>query len=211
MKKTLHIISHTHWDREWYMSFEQHRMRLVELMDTLIDKMENDERYKYFHLDGQTIIIDDYLEIKPEMRERLYALIKSGRIQVGPWYILQDEYLTSGESNIRNMIEGLKFCKENGIDPVMSGYMPDAFGNISQMPQILAGFKIDNAIFGRGQGQILFDNKVPEDGTINDKELIWQGADGTTVIGVMFRDWYNNASELPCGDEQIVGDRYKGL
>jgi hypothetical protein len=66
MKKTLHIISHTHWDREWYMSFEQHRMRLVELMDTLIEKMENDERYKFFHLDGQTIIIDDYLEIKPK-------------------------------------------------------------------------------------------------------------------------------------------------
>lgn len=210
MKKTLHIISHTHWDREWYMSFEQHRMRLVELMDTLIEKMENDEDYKYFHLDGQTIIIDDYLEIKPQMKERLYALINAGRIQVGPWYILQDEYLTSGESNVRNMLEGLKFCKENGIEPVMSGYMPDAFGNISQMPQILDGFGIDNAIFGRGQWPILFDNKVPEGQKPGDKELCWQGADGTEVIGIMFGDWYNNANEMPC-DEEGVKARYSKI
>lgn len=210
MKKVLHIISHTHWDREWYMSFEKHRMRLVELMDTIIEKMEKDENYKFFHLDGQTIIIDDYLEVKPQMRDRLYALINAGRIQVGPWYILQDEYLTSGESNIRNMIEGLKFCKQNGIEPVMSGYMPDAFGNISQMPQILDGFGIDNAIFGRGQGIILFDNKVPEGQKPADKELWWQGADGTSVIGVMFGDWYNNANELPC-DEEKVADRYSKL
>ena len=193
------------------MSFEQHRMRLVELIDTLIEKMGKDERYRFFHLDGQTIIIDDYLEIKPQMRERLYALINAGRIQVGPWYILQDEFLTSGESNVRNMIEGLKFCKENGIEPVMSGYMPDAFGNISQMPQILAGFGIDNAIFGRGQWTILFDNKLPEGKQPTEKELCWQGADGTSIIGIMFGDWYNNASELPSSDEQAVSDRYGDL
>lgn len=210
MKKTLHIISHTHWDREWYMSFEQHRMRLVELMDTLIEKMENDERYKFFHLDGQTIIIDDYLEIKPQMKDRLYALIDAGRIQVGPWYILQDEFLTSGEANVRNMLEGLRFCAENGIEPVMSGYMPDAFGNISQMPQILAGFGIDNAIFGRGQWPIFFNNRVAPDKNPADKELLWYGADGTAVIGLMFGDWYNNANELPC-DEQAIEERYNRI
>ena len=84
MKKVLHIISHSHWDREWYMSFEQHRMRLVELFDALIEKMEQDENYQFFHLDGQTILIDDYLEIRPKMKERLYKLIHDGRIQVGP-------------------------------------------------------------------------------------------------------------------------------
>lgn len=204
MKKVLHIISHTHWDREWYMSFEQHRMRLVELMDTLIEKMENDDAYCYFHLDGQTIIIEDYLEIRPSMRERLFALINSGRIQVGPWYILQDEYLTSGEANIRNLIEGLKFCRENGIEPVMSGYMPDAFGNIAQLPQILAGFDIDNAIFGRGIWAVLSNNEVAAGKKPADKELRWRGADGTEIIGLMFGDWYHNANEMPSvGDKKI--------
>ncbi len=211
MKKVLHIISHTHWDREWYMSFEQHRMRLVELIDSLIEKMENDDEYCYFHLDGQTIIIEDYLEIRPTMRERLFALINSGRIQVGPWYVLQDEYLTSGEANIRNLLEGIRFCRENGIEPVMSGYMPDAFGNIAQLPQILAGFNIDNAIFGRGIWEVLSDNEVAAGKKPADKELIWRGADGTEIIGLMFGDWYNNANELPCRDDEKIEKSYNSL
>ena len=99
--KTLHIVSHTHWDREWYMSFEEHRMRLVELMDTLIETMEAHPDYKYFHLDGQYIVIEDYLEIKPYMRDRLLKLIKEDRIQIGPFYILQDVFYTGyGEREI---------------------------------------------------------------------------------------------------------------
>ena len=120
MKKVLHIISHSHWDREWYMSFEEHHMRLIELIDSIIEKMENDNRYRYFHLDGQMIVIEDYLAVRPEMRERFFKLIREDRIQVGPWYVLQDEYLTSGEANIRNMTEGLKICNENGFEPVMT-------------------------------------------------------------------------------------------
>ena len=115
MKNKLYIISHTHWDREWYMSFESHRARLVELMDALIEIMENEPSYKYFHLDGQTIVIEDYLEIKPFMKPRLDALIKDGRIKVGPWYVLQDETLISGEANIRNMLEGYRFCNSGSF------------------------------------------------------------------------------------------------
>lgn len=211
MKKTLHLISHTHWDREWYMSFEKHRMKLVELMDCLIEKMEQDENFRYFHLDGQTIVIEDYLEIRPQMRDRLYALIKADRIQTGPWYILQDEYLTSGEANVRNMIEGLKFCKENGFEPVECGYMPDAFGNIAQLPQILNGFNIKTAVFGRGIGLILADNMVDESSVGDDKEVIWYGADGSRVDGIMFRNWYNNAAEMPAGDMEEVKAAYSKL
>lgn len=203
--KTLHIVSHTHWDREWYMSFEEHRMRLVELMDTLIETMEAHPDYKYFHLDGQYIVIEDYLEIKPHMRDRLLKLIREDRIQIGPFYILQDEYLTSGEANVRNALYGIKLCKEIGAEPVMSGYFPDAFGNISQIPQILKGFNIDNAIFGRGVGSILADNKVSNEAIKKPSELIWSSPDGSEVIGVMFAAWYHNAMELPTDKELLKG------
>ena len=202
MKKQLHIISHSHWDREWYMGFEQHRARLVELMDALIDKMETDEEYRYFHLDGHVLALEDYLEIRPENRKRLEKLIRDGRIQVGPWYVLQDEFLTSGEANVRNMLEGLRYCEENGYEPVMSGYFPDAFGNISQAPQILKGFGIDNAVFGRGMGIIFEDNKPAEAEGSAKKELNWHSPDGSCVMGVMFSDWYNNANELPVEKEE---------
>lgn len=128
MKKVVHIISHSHWDREWYMSFEQHRMRLMDLMDGAMELFEKDENFKSFHLDGQTIMLDDYLEIKPENREKLEKYVREGRFFVGPWYILRDEFLTSGESCVRNILVGLQEAAKYGeVCPV--GYFPDAFGN----------------------------------------------------------------------------------
>ena len=203
MPKTLHIIPHVHWDREWYMSFEQHRARLVELIDTLIDTMESNPEYTSFHLDGQYIIIEDYLNIRPQMKERLLKLIQADRIQIGPWYVLQDEFLTSGEANIRNMLYGLRFCRAIGANPVMSGYFPDSFGNISQAPQILRGFGIDNAVFGRGIGVILPDNKVVETATSYPSEIVWRAPDGSEVLGVMFAYWYNNAMELSADPDKL--------
>ncbi|MBQ8577704.1 MAG: alpha-mannosidase [Clostridia bacterium] len=203
-KKTLHIIPHSHWDREWYLPFETHRTRLVKLFDTLIELMENNPDYTYYHMDGQFVVIEDYLEIRPDRKDRLLALIKADRIQVGPWYILQDEYLTSGEANIRNMLYGIKLCKNFGAEPVMTGYFPDAFGNISQAPQILRGFGIDNAVFGRGLNDIGSDNQVVRQNGITKSELLWQSPDGSEVIGVMFANWYCNAMELPTDKEALA-------
>ena len=93
--KTAHIISHSHWDREWYLPYEKHHMLLIEFMDTLINTLETDPDYKSFHLDGQTLLIEDYLQVRPENKERLKKLIEAKRIHVGPWFILQDEFLTS--------------------------------------------------------------------------------------------------------------------
>ncbi len=203
MKKTLHIIPHSHWDREWYLPFEKHRVRLVELFDRLIEVMEQNEDYTYYHMDGQYVVIDDYLEIRPHMRDRLLALVHAGRIQVGPWYILQDEYLTSGEANVRNMLYGIKLCREIGADPVETGYFPDAFGNISQAPQIVRGFGFDNAVFGRGLNDVGADNKIIKENGITKSELLWRSPDGSEVMGVLFANWYHNAMELPSDPEAL--------
>ena len=111
MKTTVHIISHSHWDREWYLPFEKHRVKLIELMDNAMELFEKDERYRNFHLDGQTIVLDDYLEIRPENREKLKKYVQEGRFHVGPWYILQDEFLTSGEAAVRNLLTGMREAK----------------------------------------------------------------------------------------------------
>ena len=182
-KKIVHIVPHSHWDREWYMSFEKHRYRLVKLVDSIIEKMENDPEYKYYHLDGQMIILEDYLRIKPYMWCRLKKLINEGRIQVGPWYVLQDEYLISDEANVRNILIGLALGKEMGVETVKIGYLPDSFGNISQMPQIMRKCGIDSVVFGRG--------------VVNMAEIIWEAPDGSCVVGGHFTSWYNNANELP--------------
>ena len=144
MKTTVHIISHSHWDREWYLPFEKHRVKLIELMDNAMELFEKDERYPNFHLDGQTIVLDElYLDISPgEPRRTEKICAQEGRFHVGPWYILQDEFLTSGEAAVRNLLTGMREAKEfGGLCPV--GYFPDAFGNAGQMPQLLkqAGMK----------------------------------------------------------------------
>ena len=143
-----HVVSHTHWDRAWYLPFELYRVRLVTLISKLLDIMERDRSYK-FTMDGQTIPFEDYFEIKPEDRPRVERLAREGRLGVGPFYVVPDEFLVTGESLIRNLIIGFRQSKALG-NLQMVGYTTDVFGHASQSPQILRGFGIDNALFGRG-------------------------------------------------------------
>jgi mannosylglycerate hydrolase len=149
--KIYHIISHTHWDREWYLPFEQFRIKLVALIDELRDIFRKEPDYKHFLLDGQTIILEDYLELRPEAETELRSLIKEGKLSIGPWYVLADEFLVSGEALIRNLQIGAKVAQRFGKS-MSVGYVPDSFGHIAQLPQILAGFDIDNAVLYRGFG-----------------------------------------------------------
>lgn len=201
MKKKVHVVSHSHWDREWYLPLENHKMRLVDLIDGIIEASE-DNRFINFQMDGQFLPIEDYLEVRPENRDIVYKLIKEGKIKVGPWYILQDAFLTSGESNVRNLEIGIKKAKSLG-NPAMIGYFPDTFGNIGQAPQILKKAGIDNAYFGRGVKATGFANAVYEDFTSKNSELYWQAPDGSKVMGVLFANWYCNGVDMPSDRELL--------
>ena len=143
------IVPHTHWDREWYKSYQDFRLALVELIDTLIPLLERDASYPHFMLDGQMAVVDDYLEVRPEAEERLRALAAAGRLSMGPWYILMDEFLASGETIVRNLQMGmLRGAAFGGAMDV--GYLPDMFGHIAQMPQILRLAGFDDAVVWRG-------------------------------------------------------------
>jgi alpha-mannosidase len=109
--RTIHLVSHTHWDREWYLTFQQFRLKLVRLVDHLLDILEHDSSYRHFMLDGQTIVLEDYLQIRPEREDDLRKYIQNGRILIGPWYILPDEFLVSPEASIRNLLEGERTSK----------------------------------------------------------------------------------------------------
>lgn len=190
--KTLHFISHTHWDREWYLPYQKLRYRLVQLIDQLLELLDHNPEFVYYYLDGQTILIEDYLEIKPQNEEKLKKYIKQGRIKIGPWYVLQDQYLTSGEANIRSLMLGIITGEKYG-GVARIGYLPDAFGNISQTPQILNGFGISNAVFGRGIKpgcNQRNSNQYPS-------EIYWESPDGSRVLGIFMANWYDNANQLP--------------
>jgi mannosylglycerate hydrolase len=198
---TIHLISHTHWDREWYLTFQQFRIKFIHLLDKVLEILENDPEYKYFLLDGQTILLEDYLQIKPDREPAISKFIKAGRLVIGPWYISPDEFLVAPESHIRNLLEGDKLCQKYG-NKMMVGYLPDTFGHIGQMPQILRGFGIDAACLWRG----LDDQST---------ELVWKALDGSTVLLTYLRESYSNAANLTLSDPKKftteIDERIKSL
>ncbi|MET1151878.1 alpha-mannosidase [Enterococcus faecium] len=205
MKKKVYIISHSHWDREWYMAYEQHHMRLIELIDDLLELFEVDPSFNSFHLDGQTIILDDYLQVRPEKRQAIQQAINEGKLRIGPFYILQDDFLISSESNVRNMLIGMEESRNWGT-PVMLGYFPDTFGNMGQTPQLMKQAGISAAAFGRGVKPIGFDNQVLEAENYSSQysEMWWKGPDQTAIFGLLFANWYSNGNEIPVEKEAAL-------
>lgn len=205
MKKEVYIISHSHWDREWYMAYEQHHMRLIELIDDLLELFEVDPSFNSFHLDGQTIILDDYLQVRPEKRQAIQQAINEGKLRIGPFYILQDDFLISSESNVRNMLIGMEESRKWGT-PVMLGYFPDTFGNMGQTPQLMKQAGISAAAFGRGVKPIGFDNQVLEAENYSSQysEMWWKGPDQTAIFGLLFANWYSNGNEIPVEKEAAL-------
>ena len=180
------IVSHTHWDREWYRTFHDFRVDLVGVVREVLDRLEHDEALPHFLLDGQSIVLEDYLEIHPEDRERIAGLVGKGALAVGPWYVLPDEFLVSGEATVRNLIFGHTVGATVGAVQKV-GYMPDAFGHIAQLPQILRRAGIDSFLYTRGNGA-----EIDELGL----EYHWQAPDGSEVLAINLFGGYCAGGEL---------------
>lgn len=182
-----HYISGTHWDREWYRPFPEFRVLLVRLMDELLDLMESNKDFRYFQLDGQTCVLQDYLEIRPENRERLATLIREGRILIGPWYTMPDLFCVGDEALIRNLLLGRRISREWGVEPMPVGFICDMFGHPSQMPQIFAGFGYGDCVLGRGTNE----HSTP-------MFFHWQSPDGSRVFTFKLQDMHGyGAFALP--------------
>ncbi|HXR53497.1 MAG TPA: hypothetical protein VN793_00475 [Acidimicrobiales bacterium] len=179
------VVPHTHWDREWYETFEIFRLKLVDTLDTLVELLETDPSYGWFLLDGQMAAIDDYLEVRPEATGRVRELASSGRLTVGPWYVLMDEFLVSGETILRNLEMGMAGAASFG-GAMDVGYLPDMFGHIAQMPQILAEAGFSHAVVWRG---------VPSQ--VDRSAFWWEAPDGSKVRAEYLTTGYSNAATLP--------------
>jgi mannosylglycerate hydrolase len=172
------VVPHTHWDREWYLPFERYRYFLVRMVDGLLEILDREADYIHFLLDGQTVLIEDYLQIRPENEGRLKEAIVKGRVGTGPWYTMPDEFLVGGEAIVRNLMLGHQIGNELG-GAMKVGYLPDPFGHISQMPQILRGFGIEFACMMRGVDW-------PQ------AEFYWEAPDGSRVLTHWFSLGYAN-------------------
>jgi mannosylglycerate hydrolase len=189
---TIHLVPHTHWDREWYRPFQSFRMQLIDLVDRVLDMLDADPDFA-FTLDGQLATVDDYLEIRPEQAERIADHVRSGRLAVGPWLILMDEFLVSGETIVRNLEAGWARAEDFG-GPMHVGYLPDMFGHIAQMPQLLSRAGLTDAVVWRG---------VPA--AIDRHSFRWESPDGSWVRAEYLAAGYGNAAGIFAAPDRLDG------
>ncbi|MFJ3774068.1 alpha-mannosidase [Streptomyces sp. NPDC090075] len=184
------FVPHFHWDREWYEPFQVFRHRLVSALDTVLETAESDPDFR-FTVDGQMAAVEDYLEMRPENRDRVAALVREGRLAIGPWLILLDEFLCTGETIVRNLRMGWAAAERlGGAMPI--GYLPDMFGHIAQMPQILARAGIEHAALWRG---------VP--GSVDGHAFRWRAPDGSEVRTEFLFDGYDNGLDVLLAPDRI--------
>ena len=183
------IVPETHWDREWYLNFQEFRAKLVIMMDKLLEIYKVNPEYKNFTLDGQTIPLEDYLEVRPGKEEEIKKYVKEGRLSIGPMYVLPDEFLVSGESIIRNFIIGHQISKSFGR-VMNAGYIPDPFGHIAQLPQIIYGCEIPSVLFMRGFGNEFEENNL-------NMEFTWNApGNAASILGIFLIYGYGSLAWL---------------
>jgi len=195
--RPVHYVLSTHWDREWYQPFQAYRQRLAHLLDRTIDDIDAGKLQGPFTTDGQSIVVDDYLEIRPERRAQVERLAREGRLKIGPWFVMPDEWLVSGEAIIRNLQLGRKIAQGYGGQPSEAGFVCDLFGHIGQLPQILIGFGIKAAFLWRG-----LEPRAQA-------HLWWEGSDGTRIFCYRFgRTGYCDYSYdvRRCHQQEVVFD-----
>ncbi|PKM90340.1 MAG: hypothetical protein CVU85_00930 [Firmicutes bacterium HGW-Firmicutes-10] len=191
MSKQLHIIMHTHWDREWYFSKDETKVLLRNHMENVFDFLHTHPGSIYV-LDGQSVMIDDYLELQPDAEDRMKYFVENKQLRVGPWYTQTDLLLVHGESIIRNLYYGIRRAKDFG-DPMLIGYAPDTFGHASQMPQIYRMFDINSTVFWRGFSEL----------KASKSDFIWEGLDGSRIIGINLATGYQGAKYLENDYERL--------
>jgi len=184
------LVSHFHWDREWYRSFDEFRARLVDAIDAVLELLDADQGFR-FVLDGQTIVLDDYMEVRPERRAAVEAGVRAGRLALGPWYVQPDSLLPAGETHVRNLLYGRALAMQFGSSSRVA-YVPDSFGHPAQFPQLFAGFGLDPFVYWRGNGSEI-DTLAPL--------YRWRAPDGTEM-----RAWYLAEGYFGAGALDADGD-----
>ncbi len=192
MKKTVHVVPHSHWDREWYFTTSRSKIYLMNNLKKIISLLKNKEGYESYTLDGQASLLDDYLAWCPEDKEVIKELVQKGKLIIGPWYTQTDQMVISGESIVRNMLYGMNISKEFG-DYMNLAYVPDSFGQSAAMPQMYKEFGIDDTLFWRGVS----------DDEVSHSEFKWRGEDGSVVNAFQIQAGYYIGGDIPEEDELL--------
>ncbi len=194
-RHVFHLIPHTHWDREWYLPRAAFGARLVGMLDDLLARLDADRGFSSFLLDGQTALVSDYLAARPDRTPRVEQMVRAGRLAVGPWYVLPDEQIPSGESLVRNLLLGRAEAERLGgrTDAL---YSPDAFGHPAMLPDLAREFALPAGVLWRGLGA---------EATRGRDLVRWRGAGGEILVYHLPPEGYEVGSALLRGARVAPG------
>lgn len=195
MKRKIHVVPHTHWDREWYFTTSRSKVYLMKDLKDVLDTLERQDEFRYFMLDAQGSLLDDYIKWMPQDKERIQKLVKAKKLIIGPWYTQSDQLVISGESIVRNMYYGMKCCEEYG-GYMNIGYVPDSFGQSGNMPQIYRQFGIEDTLFWRGVS----------DDMVKHTDYHWRGDDGSVVFATQIPFGYYIGGNIP--EDKIQSEQF---
>lgn len=203
MPRRVYFVQSSHWDREWFMTFQDYRYRLVGIMDRLLDRISGGKMAGPFTADGQTVLLEDYLEIRSYRRNELQEALRRGEIVAGPWYVLPDQFLISGESLVRNLRLGRERARLLGGRPSNAGFVGDLFGHISQLPQVFQQFGIGCVYLWRGTN------------LTDTRHFVWEGSDGTELLAYRFGpfgygDFAHSVRHADVGTHMYSEDQARG-
>ena len=186
MKKKIHVIPHSHWDREWYFTTSRSKVYLMKDLKDVLDTLESNHAFHYFMLDAQASLLDDYLAWAPYEEDRIKKLVQQKKLIIGPWYTQSDQLVISAESIVRNLYYGMERCKEFGAYMNVA-YVPDSFGQAGNMPQIYQEFGMEDTLFWRGVS----------DDMVSKKDFMWKGDDGSKVFATQIPFGYYIGGNIP--------------
>ena len=195
MKRKVHVIPHSHWDREWYFTTSRSKVYLMKDFKDVLDTLEINNDFKYFMVDAQGSLLDDYIKWVPQDKQRIEKLVKAKKLIIGPWYTQSDQLVISGESIVRNMYYGMKRCLDFG-GYMNVGYVPDSFGQSGNMPQIYRQFGINDTLFWRGVS----------DDMVKHTDYNWRGDDGSVVFTTQIPFGYYIGGNIP--EEDRASDEF---
>ena len=195
MKRKVHVIPHSHWDREWYFTTSRSKVYLMKDLKDVLDTLETNNDFKYFMVDAQGSLLDDYIKWMPQDKQRIEKLVKAKKLIIGPWYTQSDQLVISGESIVRNMYYGMKRCETFG-GYMNVGYVPDSFGQSGNMPQIYRQFGINDTLFWRGVS----------DDMVKHTDYNWRGDDGSVVFTTQIPFGYYIGGNIP--EEDKASDEF---
>lgn len=199
MGNKVYVVPHTHWDREWYFTIEESRSLLMHDLEEILTHLEDNPDFGYFVLDGQAIVVEDYLKTRPQDHDRIRALAAAGRLKLGPWLTQTDSQVVSAESMVRNLTYGLQTAERAG-GAMRTGYIPDSFGQSASIPQLLNGFGIQSAIFWRGRTER----------HTRDVNFRWRSPDGSQVNATNIAMGYQVAKYLE-SDPEVLQERMQNI